>query len=1248
MTARTRYTGRARLRHALTAFIVTAVIGTAGGFTVPPVAAQEPKLCQRDLFGSTTTTAAKVACIADPIGSVAAAAALPTDFSQSVVFSGLVNPTNIEFAADGRVFVAEKSGRIKVFENLTDPTPTVFSSLEINVHDFWDRGLLGLALDPSLANPALPSRPWLYVLYTYDHILGSSMAAPRWGDACANPPGATTDGCVVSGRLSRFSVTGTVISGPEQVLIEDWCQQYPSHSVGSIGFGPDGALYVSGGDGASFTNVDYGQYGGSTGSPTPKNPCGDPPGGAMTPPTAQGGSLRSQDILTSATSTGSTYATTVLADGPVAYWRVGEASGTTAADGAGTNVGTYTGNYTLAQAGAIAGDTNSAVKFSGTGHIEVPDAAALDRGAGPFSLELWAKRDDAGAYYQMLYSKGSQGNAYFYQNRFTFDDNASTRHIKESGVTTDTAWHHFVVTVDGTTRRLYKDGVDVTVEGSPFRLSANALPARIGSYYPAGATSLPFVGTVDEVALYPTALSAARVQAHLAAATGQGGGTSSDPTSLDGAILRVDPVTGSAFAGNPFTASNDLNKRRIIAHGLRNPFRFELRPGTNELWLGDVGWGDWEELNRIANVSDSVAENFGWPCYEGAGRQGGYDSANLSICEDLYAAGPVAVTGPVYAYRHSDSVASGDGCPTGSSAVTGMTFYPESGGSFPSQYRGGLFFADHNRSCIWWMAKGANGQPDPATRAIFLSPAPNPVDLEIGPDGALYFADFEGNTVRKIAFTSGNQPPTAIATAAPASGPSPLAVQFDGTTSTDPENGSLVFAWDLDGDGAYDDSTSPNPTRTYTAAGNVTVGLKVTDPGAEFGTDTVVVSVANTPPVPAIAAPAVGTTWKVGDQIAFSGSATDAEDVTVPATRLSWQLTIQHCPSNCHGHDIQQFPAVASGSFAAPDHEHPSYLDLTLTATDSNGVSASTTRRLDPRTMILSFQTAPTGLQLAVNGVIGTAPFDRTVIEGSANSVSATSPQALAGSNYTFQTWSDAGAANHTVTAGAAATLTATYATSTGSTYATTVLADGPVAYWRVGEASGTTAADGAGTNVGTYTGNYTLAQAGAIAGDTNSAVKFSGTGHIEVPDAAALDRGAGPFSLELWAKRDDAGAYYQMLYSKGSQGNAYFYQNRFTFDDNASTRHIKESGVTTDTAWHHFVVTVDGTTRRLYKDGVDVTVEGSPFRLSANALPARIGSYYPAGATSLPFVGTVDEVALYPTALSAARVQAHLAAAQP
>ena len=73
---------------------------------------------------------------------------LPPGFQQSTVFTGLTQPTVVRFASDGRVFVAEKSGLIKVFASLTATTPTVFADLRPQVYGAYDHGLLGMALDP--------------------------------------------------------------------------------------------------------------------------------------------------------------------------------------------------------------------------------------------------------------------------------------------------------------------------------------------------------------------------------------------------------------------------------------------------------------------------------------------------------------------------------------------------------------------------------------------------------------------------------------------------------------------------------------------------------------------------------------------------------------------------------------------------------------------------------------------------------------------------------------------------------------------------------------------------------------------------------------------------------------------------------------------------------------------------------------------------------------------------------------------
>jgi len=138
-----------------------------------------------------------VATLAAPIGGTtpAAAVALPAGFQEQVVFTGLNQPTNIEFAPDGRVFVAEKGGRIKVYDDLADATATVFADLSANVHSQHDRGLLGLALHPDF-----PTQPYVYVLYAYDAPPG--QLAPYWNDNCAAVGGTNGGQCIVTGRLS--------------------------------------------------------------------------------------------------------------------------------------------------------------------------------------------------------------------------------------------------------------------------------------------------------------------------------------------------------------------------------------------------------------------------------------------------------------------------------------------------------------------------------------------------------------------------------------------------------------------------------------------------------------------------------------------------------------------------------------------------------------------------------------------------------------------------------------------------------------------------------------------------------------------------------------------------------------------------------------------------------------------------------------------------------------------------------------
>ena len=170
-----------------------------------------------------------------------------------------------------------------------------------------------------------------------------------------------------------------------------------------------------------------------------------------------------------------------------------------------------------------------------------------------------------------------------------------------------------------------------------------------------------------------------------------------------------------ASPANPFGTSSDPIKKRVLAYGLRNPFRFTTRPGTNELWVGDVGWNTWEEINRVADTTAGAAHELRWPCYEGNPIQPGYQSAGLTMCNSLYS-NPSQVTAPFFSYNHCNQVIPGETCPTGGSSVTGLAFY--GGGSYPASYNGGLFFADYSRNCIWFMPAGANGTARPAVQTF--------------------------------------------------------------------------------------------------------------------------------------------------------------------------------------------------------------------------------------------------------------------------------------------------------------------------------------------------------------------------------------------------------------------------------------------------------------------------------------------------------------------------------------------------
>ena len=718
------------------------------------------------------------------------------DFSTEVVFDGHTQPTAVRFAPDGRVFVAEKAGRVWAYDDLDDDTPDLVIDVSLLVHDFWDRGLLGLAVDPDF-----PTQPYVYILYTYNKDANDpGSPIPRWDDFCDSPPGPTIDGCSVNGRLSKFEVAldNTPVGG-EQVLIEDyWCQQFPSHSVGDLVFDPvTRALYAAAGDGASFGLVDYGQRGGQYEEPTtPLNVCDDPPagiGGTMEPPTAEGGALRSQDIRT-------------------------------------------------------------------------PE----------------------------------------------------------------------------------------------------------------------------------------------------------DPLTYDGTLLRIDPDTGLGISANPLFGGPYVDDDRLVAFGLRNPYRLAIRPGTREVWIGDVGWSAYEEINRLIDPGGPRVENFGWPCYEGPERQPGYDAAGLDLCETLYSAtGNSAAIAPRFSYSHTENI---DPDPEpfrcsrlNSTSISGLAFYE--GTAYPAIYDDALFFVDYPRRCMFVMLPNVLGIPDPTNVSAFADMMPGAVDLQLGPDGLLYFVDYDQGRVHRVVYQSSNQAPTARIVATPENGPSPLQLTLDGSTSSDPDpDDTLSFAWDLNGDGVFGEFTGPVWTGTVPLDGVFEVALRVTDLAGEFDTATAEVVVGNAPPTVSIDSPAAGFVWSVGEMVQLQGSATDPEDGTVPAAEFEWTVRALHCPSDCLVESIETFSGTTMPVVFGPDVELPGFLEVELTVTDAGipsqpGVgrlSQTTTMLFSPRTVDLQFSTLPGGLNLVVGTSSRATPFTETAIPGAQLTLSAPSPQSFLLDSWDFRSWDDA------------------------------------------------------------------------------------------------------------------------------------------------------------------------------------------------------------------------------------------------
>jgi len=461
---------------------------------------------------------------------------------------------------------------------------------------------------------------------------------------------------------------------------------------------------------------------------------------------------------------------------------------------------------------------------------------------------------------------------------------------------------------------------------------------------------------------------------------------------LLGKILRINR-DGSIPSDNPFFNQASGVNRAIWAMGLRNPFTFAFQPGSGRMFINDVGQNAWEEINE-----GIAGSNYGWPDSEGPATN-------------------AAHRGPIFYYGHGSSGTTG--C-----AITGGAFYNPTTEQFPSQYVGQYFFADY---CSNWIRRldtsfAASG---------FATNAPAPVDLRVSDDGSLYYLARGSGSVFRVQYTASQAPQITthpVDRTVPVGGSATFTVAASGAAP-------LQYQWRR---GGVDIAGATSPS--YTIAGatladdGATLAAVVSNSFDSVTSNTATLHVtANNPPRATITTPAHNTLYSAGQTITYAGTGTDPEQGALPASAFTWQVDFHH---DTHSHPfVPPTSGVTGGSFVVPTTGETAanvWYRIYLTVRDAGGLTHTTFSDVVPRKSTITLATSPAGLQLTLDGQPLVAPQSVDGVVGVQRTLGAPSPQTVNGTTYEFVSWSDGGAATHTVaTPASSTTYTATFSAST-------------------------------------------------------------------------------------------------------------------------------------------------------------------------------------------------------------------------
>ncbi|WP_449479987.1 lectin [Streptomyces avidinii] len=415
---------------------------------------------------------------------------------------------------------------------------------------------------------------------------------------------------------------------------------------------------------------------------------------------------------------------------------------------------------------------------------------------------------------------------------------------------------------------------------------------------------------------------------------------------LRGKVLRIKVNADGSYSipsGNLFPPGTAKTRPEIYAMGFRNPFRMSVYKATGIVYLGDYGPDAGSaspsrgpagqvEFNRITQ-----AGNYGWPyCTGGNDAYVDYDFATGTSGSAFACAAPrntsphntgltdLPPARPAWIPYDGGSVPEFG---NGSESPMGGPVYRYDAASasevkFPQEYDGDFFAGEFGRRWIKRIESDGTG----AVRAI--EPVPwsgtQVMDMAFGPDGALYVLDYgtgyfsgdENSALYRIEHVTGGLAPTAQAKADVTSGRAPLSVAFSAAGSSDPEGGALGYAWTF-GDGAT--STAAGPSHTYTANGQYTATLKVTDPTGKSATASVRITVGNTAPTVRLELPVTGSIYDFGAAIPFRVTVTDPEDGAVDCSKVKVNFVVGH---DSHGHPQTSATGCSGTLQTLADGEH--------------------------------------------------------------------------------------------------------------------------------------------------------------------------------------------------------------------------------------------------------------------------------------------------------------------------------------